>query len=63
MEKDLNNFTFDENQTKKLMRKAKLWSTLKMIGITVIVTPIVLMLLWYGFRQWSLNQAQRNCYV
>ena len=60
MEKDLNHFSFDEKQANKLMRKAKLWSTLKMIGITVIVTPILLVLLWYGFRTWSLNQAQQT---
>ncbi|WP_438351065.1 anti sigma factor C-terminal domain-containing protein [Paenibacillus sp. FA6] len=60
MEKDLNHFSFDEKQATKLMRKAKLWSTLKMIGITVIVTPIVFVLLWYGFRSWSLNQAQQT---
>jgi hypothetical protein len=60
MEMDLNSFSFDEKQAKKLMRKAKLWSTLKMIGIVVIATPIVLVLLWYGFRQWSHAQAQKT---
>jgi hypothetical protein len=60
MEEDLNNFSFDEKKTKKLMRKAKLWSTFKMIGIVVILTPIIFVLLWYGFRQWSHNQAQKT---
>mgnify|MGYP001346120841 CR=1 FL=1 len=60
MDEDLNHFSFDEKQAKKLMRKAKLWSTLKMIGVTVIITPIVLVLLWYGFRTLSLNQAQKT---
>jgi len=60
MDEDLNHFSFDDKQAKKLMRTAKLWSTLKMIGVTVIVTPIVLVLLWYGFRSWSLNQAQKT---
>ena len=59
MNKDQNSFSFDEKQAKKIMRKAKFWSTIKIIGITVIVTPIVLFVLWYGFRSLSLDNAQK----
>lgn len=59
MNKENDSFSFDEKQAKKIMRKAKFWSTIKIIGITVIVTPIVLLVLWYGFRQLSLHNAQK----
>ncbi len=39
MNKEENEFVFDDRQTKKIMRKARFWSTVKMIGITLIVTP------------------------
>lgn len=59
MNKEENEFVFDDRQTKKIMRKARFWSTVKMIGITLIVTPIVLIALWYGLRTLSLNSAQK----
>ncbi|MBG9453593.1 hypothetical protein ABE61_05765 [Lysinibacillus sphaericus] len=59
MNKGQNDFLFDEKQTKKIMRKAKFWSTIKIIGITIIVTPIVLVAVWYGLRSLSLNSAQK----
>ncbi|MED4699003.1 anti sigma factor C-terminal domain-containing protein [Lysinibacillus capsici] len=59
MNKEENEFLFDDKQTKKIMRKARLWSTVKMIGITLVVTPIVLIALWYGLRALSLNSAQK----
>lgn len=59
MNKEQNNFSFDDKQMKKIMRKAKFWSTIKIIGITLIVTPIVLVVLWYGLRHLSLNSAQK----
>lgn len=58
MNKGQNDYLFDEKQTKKIMRKAKFWSTIKVIVITIIVTPIVLVALWYGLRNLSLNSAQ-----
>lgn len=57
MNKEQNNFLFDEKQTKKIMRKAKFWSTIKIIGISIIVTPIVLVAVWYNLRNLSLNSA------
>ncbi|WP_138754357.1 anti sigma factor C-terminal domain-containing protein [Paenibacillus sinopodophylli] len=60
MVSDLNHFSFDEKETKKLIRKAKVWSTLRTIGIVIIITPITLLLLWYGFRQWSHAEAQKT---
>lgn len=59
MNKEQNDFLFDEKQTKKIMRKAKFWSTIKIISITLIVTPLVLIVLWYGLRHLSLNSAQK----
>ena len=59
MNEDQNSFLFDGNEAKKIMRKAKFWSTLKIIGITIIVTPIVLVILWYSFRQLSFYNAQK----
>ncbi|MEA0552774.1 anti sigma factor C-terminal domain-containing protein [Lysinibacillus irui] len=59
MNKEHHNFLFDDKQTKKIMRKARFWSTIKMIGITLIVTPIVLIAFWYGLRHLSLNSAQK----
>lgn len=59
MNKEENEFLFDDKQTKKIMRKARFWSTVKMIGITLTVTPIVLIALWYGLRTLSLNSAQK----
>ncbi|WP_155590757.1 anti sigma factor C-terminal domain-containing protein [Lysinibacillus cavernae] len=59
MNNEQNNFLFDDKQMKKIMRKAKFWSTIKIIGITLIVTPIVLVVLWYGLRYLSLNSAQK----
>jgi len=59
MNKEENEFLFDDRQTKKIMRKARFWSTVKMIGITLVVTPIVLIALWYGLRALSLNSAQK----
>lgn len=60
MNKDQNSFLFDEKQAKKIMRKAKFWSTIKIVGITIIVTPIVLMILLYGFRQLSSYNAHKT---
>jgi hypothetical protein len=60
MEEDLNDFSFDEKQTKQLMRKAKLWSTIKMVGIVVIATPIIMAGLWYGIIRWSSNQGSQS---
>lgn len=60
MNKDHDSFLFDEKQTKKIMRKARFWSTVKIIGITIIITPIILLVLWYGFRQLSLHNAQKT---
>lgn len=59
MNKEENEFLFDDKQTKKIMRRARFWSTVKMIGITLVVTPIVLIALWYGLRTLSLNSAQK----
>ena len=59
MNKEENEFLFDDRHTKKIMRKARFWSTVKMIGITLVVTPIVLIALWYGLRALSLNSAQK----
>lgn len=59
MNNEENEFLFDDRQTKKIMRKARFWSTVKMIGITLIVTPVVLIALWYGLRALSLNSAQK----
>lgn len=59
MNKGQNDFLFDEKQTKKIMRKAKFWSTIKIIGITIIVTPIVLVVVWYGLRNLSINSAEK----
>ena len=58
MNEKQDDFLFDETKTKKLMRKARLRSTIKIIGITIIVTPIVLIGFWYGLRTLSLNSAQ-----
>src|SRR5262245_10297450 len=58
MNEEQNEFLFDEKKTKKIMRKAKFWSTIKVIGITILVTPIVLVACWYGLRHLSLNSAQ-----
>ena len=60
MNKDQDSFLFDEKQTKKIMRKARFWSTVKIIGITVIITPIIVLVLWYGFRQLSVHNAQET---
>lgn len=59
MNNETEDFIFDEQQTRKLVRKAKLRSTMKIIGISVIVTPIILLILLYGFRQLSLHNAQK----
>ena len=59
MNNDHNEFLFDEEKTKKIMKKAKLWSTLKVIAITMIVTPIIIVIFWYGLRNLSLNSAQK----
>ncbi|MEK5233814.1 anti sigma factor C-terminal domain-containing protein [Lysinibacillus sp. FSL K6-0232] len=59
MNKEQPDFLFDDKQTKKIMRRAKLWSTIKMTGIAIIVTPIVLVVFWYGLRYLSLNSAQK----
>lgn len=60
MNKNQNSFSFDENQAKKIMRKAKFWSTIKIIGITIIVTPIVLVILLYSFSQLSSYNAHKT---
>lgn len=52
-------FLFDEKQTKKIMRKAKFWSTIKIIGITIIVTPIVLVVLWYSLSHLTTKSANK----
>ncbi len=59
MNKGPNDFLFDEKQTRKIMRKAKFWSTIKIIGITLIITPIVLVVVWYGLSHSSLKSAQK----
>lgn len=59
MNEDQNSFLFDEKLAKKIMRKAKFWSTIKIIGITLIVTPIVFVVLWYGFMQFSSYNADK----
>jgi len=59
MNKEEEEFLFDDKKTKKIMRKARFWSTVKMIGVTLVVTPIVLIALWYGLRTLSLNSAQK----
>lgn len=56
---DQGHFTFDEKQAKKIIRKAKFWSSIKIIGITVIITPILLIALWYGNRSLSTHNAQK----
>ncbi|MDQ8739423.1 anti sigma factor C-terminal domain-containing protein [Paenibacillus sp. LHD-38] len=60
MDTDLDSFSFDDKQTKQLLKKAKLMSTLRTIAIVVVVTPIIMILLWYGFRQWSHYHAQKT---
>lgn len=52
-------FLFDVKQTKKIMRKARFWSTIKIIGIATIVTPIILLVLWYGLRTISIKNAYK----
>lgn len=59
MNKDQDSFSFDEKQAKKIMRKAKYWSTIKIIGITVLVTPIVLLVLSFGFSRLSSHNAYK----
>ncbi|MBW7475782.1 anti-sigma factor [Paenibacillus oenotherae] len=60
MNNETKDFVFDEQQTRKLVRKAKLRSTMKIIGVSVIVTPIILLILLYGLRQLSLHNAQKT---
>ncbi|WP_341300884.1 anti sigma factor C-terminal domain-containing protein [Lysinibacillus sp. FSL H8-0500] len=58
MDKEQPNFLFDDKQTKKIMRKAKLWSTIKIVGITILITPIIIVVLLYSLRHASINSAQ-----
>lgn len=45
MQKVQNDFLFDEKHMKKIMRKAKFWSTVKIVGISMIVSPIIFLIL------------------
>ncbi|WP_017754004.1 anti sigma factor C-terminal domain-containing protein [Calidifontibacillus oryziterrae] len=60
MNNEQKDFSFDNNQIKKLMRKAKFWSTIKIIVITIVVTPIILSVLWYGLWKLTLHSAQKT---
>lgn len=57
MDEKQDEFSFDNNRAKKIVRKAKLWSTLKTFVIVVLVTPIVVLAIWIGVRQLSNHQA------
>ncbi|MEG0473034.1 MAG: sigma factor regulator N-terminal domain-containing protein, partial [Solibacillus sp.] len=59
MNNDQESFLFDEKQTKRMMRKARFRSTLKIIGITVIITPILLLVLLYSLRQLNVQNAHK----
>ncbi|MET3504318.1 anti sigma factor C-terminal domain-containing protein [Halalkalibacter oceani] len=46
-------FLFNEKESKKLIRKARFWSTLKIVVIVMVVTPIILFTLWFGIEKLS----------
>lgn len=52
-------FIFGGKQTQQMIKKARLRSTLKTIGIIVIVTPVILAVIWYGLYHLRLNQGSK----
>ncbi|MEK4327801.1 anti sigma factor C-terminal domain-containing protein [Paenibacillus sp. FSL R7-0297] len=52
-------FIFGGKQAQQLIHKARLRSTLKTIGIIVIVTPIILAVIWYGLYHLRLYQGSK----
>lgn len=56
-EKDL--FVFDEKLNNKIIKKAKLRSTLKTLLITAVATPVILALIWYGLYHLRLYQGNK----
>ncbi|AIQ59388.1 anti sigma factor C-terminal domain-containing protein [Paenibacillus borealis] len=52
-------FIFGGKQTQQLIQKARLRSTLKTIGIIVVVTPIILAVIWYGLYHLRLAQGSK----
>lgn len=52
-------FILGGKKTQQLIRKARLRSTLKTIGIIVVVTPVILAVIWYGLYHLRLNQGDK----
>lgn len=50
-------FEFDETSTKRLMKKAKIKSTLKIVAIIIIIVPIVFIVMTYALYQLSQKNA------
>jgi len=60
MEEEQNQFTFDDTHARNLIKKAKRRSTLKTALIVVILTPLILAVLWYGFYHWRFSRADQS---
>ncbi|AIQ30675.1 MULTISPECIES: anti sigma factor C-terminal domain-containing protein [unclassified Paenibacillus] len=52
-------FIFGGKGAQQIIKKARLRSTLKTIGIIVIVTPVILAVIWYGLYHLRLNQGDK----
>ncbi|WNS44637.1 anti sigma factor C-terminal domain-containing protein [Paenibacillus sp. MMS20-IR301] len=56
---DKDHFTFNGKQAQQMIKKAKLRSTLRTIGIIIVVTPVILAAMWYGLYHLRLSQGDK----